>query len=181
METCANHPGKKALSVCHGCGRSYCESCLVEGNEYYYCKNPECQRQMKEDALGGELPPRIQCPACSSELQLSEEERKSRKFHCSDCEAFVDFTVSPPRVLESKRYSKLFATRNVGDIALLKSYLDDSEIDYYVAGDYFMATYPMVEPARFYVLDEQMERARGILKEFYSKGSVPDRNTDQPD
>ncbi len=36
MENCVNHPNKKALSACHGCGKHYCESCLDEGKEFYY-------------------------------------------------------------------------------------------------------------------------------------------------
>ncbi|MCL5268358.1 MAG: DUF2007 domain-containing protein [Bacteroidetes bacterium] len=133
---------------------------------------------MKKEASEVVLPPRVDCPNCSSELQLSEEERKSRQFHCPDCEAFLDYSVDPPRILESKRYTKVFSTRNVGDIALLKSLLDDSEIDYYVAGEYFLATYPMVEPARFYVLDDQITRAQEVLKEFNAsvRGTDTERN-----
>jgi ankyrin repeat protein len=40
---CYNHPDRIALSFCHSCGRYFCEECLVEGIEYYYCKAPECQ------------------------------------------------------------------------------------------------------------------------------------------
>ncbi len=48
MENCVNHPNKKALSACHGCGKHYCESCLDEGKEFYYCKNSECQELFKK-------------------------------------------------------------------------------------------------------------------------------------
>lgn len=42
-EKCFNHPQKNALSICHTCGKYYCDSCLLEGKEFYYCFNQECQ------------------------------------------------------------------------------------------------------------------------------------------
>lgn len=46
---CIEHPYTEALSVCHGCGLDYCEECLSEGKEYYYCKKPECLKLLKEE------------------------------------------------------------------------------------------------------------------------------------
>ena len=40
---CRNHPGKKALNFCHSCKEYYCENCLEEGKEYYYCKKGSCK------------------------------------------------------------------------------------------------------------------------------------------
>ena len=42
-EYCMNHPDKKALSFCHSCKEYFCEDCLEEGNEYYYCKREACK------------------------------------------------------------------------------------------------------------------------------------------
>ncbi len=69
-------------------------------------------------------------------------------------------------VLERKRYIEIFSSRNQGDIALLKSFLDDSDIDYYVVGEDFLATYPLIQPAKFYVLKDQAEEAAALLKGF---------------
>ena len=41
-ETCSNHPEKRALSICHSCGKYFCDACLVEGEEFYYCHDKEC-------------------------------------------------------------------------------------------------------------------------------------------
>ena len=49
MKYCYNHSDRKAFSLCHGCGKDYCEECLDEGTEYYYCKNPECQKLLKDE------------------------------------------------------------------------------------------------------------------------------------
>jgi hypothetical protein len=48
-EKCFNHPDKNSISFCHSCGRHFCEKCLSEGKEYYYCKDEKCQILMKEE------------------------------------------------------------------------------------------------------------------------------------
>ncbi len=42
-ENCKNHQNKKALSFCHSCKEYFCEDCLEEGADYYYCKNDSCK------------------------------------------------------------------------------------------------------------------------------------------
>lgn len=44
---CLNHPERKAFNFCKVCRNYYCEDCLVEGPEYYYCKNEKCQQELK--------------------------------------------------------------------------------------------------------------------------------------
>ncbi len=166
MENCSNHPDKKALSVCHSCGKPFCELCLDEGKEFYFCKNPACHEMLKRESSMALLPSRMNCPKCSAEIFLSDGERTSRKFHCPDCEAFIDFNINPPMILEQKQYTEVFSSRNQGDIALLKSFLDDNDIDYYVVGEDFLAIYPLVQPVKFCVLTDQAEEAKALLKEF---------------
>lgn len=171
---CYNHPERKAYSICHHCGKSFCEDCLVDGGEYYYCKNPECQKSLEEDKNSdnpelnenSHLPEDITCPSCGNEIELSEEESVSKKVHCPECEAFIDFTVYPPKVLEVQNYSFLLSSLNQGDIGLIKSILDDNEIDYYVTGENFLSVRPLLEPAQFFVNTNQFEEARNLLKDF---------------
>lgn len=47
--TCTNHPEIEALNFCHSCGRHFCESCLVEGAEFFYCNNDKCQAAKNQD------------------------------------------------------------------------------------------------------------------------------------
>lgn len=42
-QLCKTHPKKEALSFCHTCKLYYCDDCLAEIGEYYYCKNQSCQ------------------------------------------------------------------------------------------------------------------------------------------
>jgi len=166
MKHCTNHPDKKALSVCHGCGKYYCESCLDEGEEFYYCKSAVCQELLKGEKKSEPLPEKTTCPVCSSELELSDEDRTSRKYHCPECDAFVDLTVDPPIILDTKNYSLLFTTMNQSDIAVVKSVLNNANIDFYVYDEDFLAVRPLVQPARFFVADTQTEEAREIVKDL---------------
>lgn len=169
MNTCTNHPGRKALSVCHGCGKYFCKSCLDEGEEFYYCKSAACQELLKKEKKTEPLPKKTVCPVCSSELELSDEDRASRKYHCPVCEAFVDSTMDPPRVWDKKNYALLLTTMNQADIAIIKSVLENASIDYYVYDEDFLAVRPLVQPARFFVVDNQMEEAKETLKDLKLK------------
>ncbi len=166
MEQCVNHPDRKAYSICHGCGKHYCEDCLTAGNEYYYCNNPECQKLLRGESKPGMLPEEVKCPNCSAEFKLSDKERISRKVHCPECESFIDYTSDPPTVFNPDKYTRLLSTMNQGDIALIKSVLENGQIDYYVNNENFSRIDPLIQPAIFYVAENQIEQAREALKDF---------------
>jgi len=42
---CINHLDKTAMAVCCVCGKPFCYDCLLEGNDFYYCVNKECQKE----------------------------------------------------------------------------------------------------------------------------------------
>jgi len=46
---CKNHPDKKSFNFCHSCGKYFCEDCLNEGMEYYYCNEPVCYENYKKE------------------------------------------------------------------------------------------------------------------------------------
>ncbi len=169
MKNCSNHPDRKALSVCHGCGRSFCELCLDEGKEFYFCKDPRCQALLKKESVDASLPLKVVCPNCASELELSDRERTSKKFHCPECESFIDFTVDPPKILDTKNYFLLLKTMNQADAVIIKSLLGNSDIDYYVFDEDFFTVRPLVQPVRFFVEDSQMDEAKELLKDFELK------------
>jgi hypothetical protein len=166
MKTCINHPEKEALSICHGCGKDYCELCLEEGKEFYYCKNPECQELLKKEMPAGKLSAKIICPNCASELDLSEDERLNGIVHCPECEVAIDFSVIPTEIVNKENFVELLVSLNQGDIALIKSLLDNSTIEYFTTGENFLSVDPLIQPARFYVKDNQLEEAKELLKDF---------------
>jgi hypothetical protein len=51
---CPNHPDKDVLSFCHSCGEYLCRECLVDGEEYYFCKKDECQNKMADEKANDE-------------------------------------------------------------------------------------------------------------------------------
>jgi len=165
MKSCVNHTDKKAISICYGCGKDYCELCLVESKEFYFCKNPECQKLLREELPPALFPKKIICPNCSSELKLEDEERTSGKVHCPECEALIDFGVNPPKISNNENYIELLSSLNQGDIALIKSIFDNSKIDYYVFGEN-LSSMAMVQPTRFFVNESQLEEAKEVLKDI---------------
>ncbi|MFA6981292.1 MAG: hypothetical protein WC209_18340 [Ignavibacteriaceae bacterium] len=166
MKTCINHPKREALSICHCCENDFCELCLDEGKEFYYCKKPECQELFKKEMPAGKLPEQIFCPGCGNEIELSENEMYNGKVHCPKCEVLIDFTVVPHSILAKENYVELFSSLNQGDIALIKSLLADAEIDYYTTGENFLSVDPLIQPAKFFISEEQVDETKELLNEF---------------
>ena len=164
MKTCFNHPEKEALSVCHGCGKDYCEQCLDEGEEYYYCKKPGCQKLLKEELHPEILPDNVICPNCKRELKPTKKEKADRKVHCPGCDVLIDYNNIPPTVLNSEKYVELLSSINQGDVALIESILQDGNIDYYMVGENFLSMRPAIEPVRFFVNETQKNSAVELLK-----------------
>jgi len=48
-QKCFIHTDKNSLAPCHSCGKHYCEECLTEGVEYYYCKKEQCQADKAQE------------------------------------------------------------------------------------------------------------------------------------
>jgi hypothetical protein len=63
-------------------------------------------------------------------------------------------------------YVEVLSTFNAGDIALIKSILDDGEIDYLIEGEYFNALQPLLQPVKILVPEEKLDTAKEILKDF---------------
>jgi len=166
MKYCVNHSDKKALSICHGCGKDYCELCLDEGKEYYYCKKPKCQKLLKKELPTEKLPENVNCPNCGIEFVPSEDEMSVRVVHCPECEAMINFNFHPPKVLNVEKYVELLSSLNQGDIALIKSILDDGGINYNIVGENFLSSRPLLEPARIFIDEKQIKKATKLLKKI---------------
>jgi DNA-directed RNA polymerase subunit RPC12/RpoP len=123
---------------------------------------PECIKS-NESKL---LPKEVTCPKCSIDIELDEKERMSERVHCPECEVRIDYSVDPPLVEEPKNYVEIAWSLNQADISLIKSILDDTEIDYHVFGENFLSVDPLIQPARIFVLDEQTILVKDILKDF---------------
>ena len=49
--SCFTHPTRQALSFCHSCGRYFCSDCLVESEEFYYCRDETCQNELRHEKV----------------------------------------------------------------------------------------------------------------------------------
>jgi hypothetical protein len=38
--------------LCHSCGRYFCSECLIEGEEFYYCRDETCQNELRQERAG---------------------------------------------------------------------------------------------------------------------------------
>lgn len=159
---CHNHPEKKAVNTCHNCGNNFCGECLTEGVEYYYCTKPECRAVLDSELI----PEQIVCANCSKTIMLSFEDRVQKKVHCPHCEALFNFTATEDKILEPDEYVELISSLNQGDVALVKSMLDDAQLSYFVTGENFLSVDPLIQPAKFFVLKNQYIEAVELLKDF---------------
>jgi hypothetical protein len=110
------------------------------------------------------------CPICRTEYLENVG-------HCVDCgEALVDQLpeIIPPGYHE---YETLLSTFSPADIAIIKSLLDDSEIDYYFHGENSSFMQPFAVPAILMVRKDQASDARTLLKDLPILYSIHLRET----
>jgi hypothetical protein len=166
MNNCFNHPKVEALSICHSCGKEFCELCLDEGKEYYYCKNSECHESLNKELQIEKFSKSVVCPGCKTEFEISAEEHSKGKIHCTECDKIINFILNPPKLMDIENYAELFSTLNQGNIAIIRSILDNNEIDYYILGESFLSVRPLLEAARIFVATSQIEEAKKILEDL---------------
>jgi len=66
---CQNHPDRKALSQCHGCGDWFCHDCLLEGPEYYYCEKSSCRSALLKEKKPDIKLKTVVCPSCRETVE----------------------------------------------------------------------------------------------------------------
>lgn len=102
------------------------------------------------------------CPHCRDEYREGIEK-------CADCDVVLvcDIPSLPPESeLAFVDYQEVLATYNPGDIALIKSILDDGKIIYFFKGENFTYIRPLADPARLMVKTDQVQEAFNILSDL---------------
>ena len=104
------------------------------------------------------------CPKCKAEYV-------DGKTRCADCKVDLVYTLPEEKKQPHKPSFKPFMdVMNPADIAIIKSILDEAEIDYYFQGDTAHAIYiPMLEPAILMVREDQFETVEGLLRDLESQ------------
>lgn len=66
---------------------------------------------------------------------------------------------------EFDEYTEILSTFNLGDIAVIKSLLDPTEIDYMLENEQFHNVSPLIHPVRLLVKKEQVEVVKELLQD----------------
>jgi hypothetical protein len=74
--------------------------------------------------------------------------------------------LAEPAQPEDVNFEEILETFNPGDVAIIKSILDDAGIPYFLEGENFANVYPLVEPARFIVPEKRVAEALNVLKDL---------------
>ncbi len=98
------------------------------------------------------------CPNCRTEYV---EGKKT----CSDCGATL-VPVLPEEPHDEIKFTQILATFNLVDIAMIKSLLDNADIEYTFFGENFNQAEQLVQPAKLLVRDDHVDLAKEILKDF---------------
>jgi hypothetical protein len=95
------------------------------------------------------------CPNCHAEYVPGVKE-------CPDCrELLLERLPDVPPPIE---FEEILRTFNLGDIALIKSILENAEIEYFFRGEIFNQVDPLIQPARLSVRTDQAHDAKELLK-----------------
>lgn len=105
------------------------------------------------------------CPKCRAEYKEGVKE-------CGQCEVSL-VAVLPEKAKQAPRgeqrdldFVSVVRTFNPQDIAIIRSILDDSGIEYYIQGENGIAVRPLVDPANVLVVKEQADDAAELLKDL---------------
>ena len=87
---------------------------------------------------------------------------------CADCDIPLVDRLPEKEATEkqNKDFREILMMVNAGEIAMVKSLLDDAGIDYYLKGGHFAVLRPFADPARLFVRMDQYEEAVEIIKDL---------------
>jgi hypothetical protein len=100
------------------------------------------------------------CPKCGKEYAKDI-------YVCGECGVSLAPELSPDspnELLELAEFEEILFTPNAGDMAVIKSLLDNEGIAYYFRGEFFSSAHPLTQPARLVVRIDQAEELKEILK-----------------
>ncbi len=105
------------------------------------------------------------CPNCKAEYREGYT-------HCSDCD--VDLVPNLSENSNSNQdeldsddaFVSLFSTYNLADIAVIKSILDDNDIEYFIQGENTAYIRGYMDPSILKVRKDQADTVKELLKDF---------------
>ena len=102
------------------------------------------------------------CPKCRSEF-------REGIFKCSDCLVPLVYNLPPEEpkpIPEYVDFKEIMTSLDMGEIAIIKSILDDHQIIYFIQNENLGSTFGAVIPARILVSKDQAQEAKDLLQDF---------------
>jgi hypothetical protein len=96
------------------------------------------------------------CPVCRSEYVDGVTE-------CHDCRVSLVTVLKDPLDEPPIEFEEVLQTYNQGDIAVIRSLLDNEDIQYFFRGEIFNLVDPLIQPAKLHVRKDQSKRVRELL------------------
>lgn len=89
---------------------------------------------------------------------------------CADCGIELVEKLPPEENHDTKFTFKPFLkTNNMGDIAVIKSILDEQGIEYYIQGENMLYVLGVIDSAILNVREDQLDDVKELLKDFEPK------------
>jgi len=104
------------------------------------------------------------CPKCRTEYLPGTT-------RCPECNVSLVEELTPENH-KVNNYRKVLSLSTAEEVALLKSILDDNDIEYYFQGENFNALRLMLEPAILMIRDDQAESVEILLKELQNEDNT---------
>jgi len=98
------------------------------------------------------------CPECKSEYVEGITV-------CADCEVPLVAVLPPEPDHTGEGFVRIVSTYNAGDVAIIRSILEGTDISYYFQGKSFNDVGPLLEPTQLYVAAGQAETVKELLKD----------------
>jgi len=88
---------------------------------------------------------------------------------CTDCE--IELVDQLPEINheENATFVPILSTKSMGDIAIIKSLLDEQGIEYFIQGENMLHVLGSIDTAILNVKEEQAEEVKELLKDFEPK------------
>ncbi len=89
---------------------------------------------------------------------------------CADCGVELVEKLPPEENHDIKfTFKPVLKTNNMGDIAIIKSILDEQGIEYYIQGENMLYVLGVIDSAILNVREDQLDDVKELLKDFEPK------------
>jgi hypothetical protein len=85
---------------------------------------------------------------------------------CADCGVPLVDVLPPESDHTGEPYVRILSTYNAGDVAVVRSILEGTDIVYYFEGEVFNEVTPLIQPVQLYIARHQVNAVKELLKDL---------------